>query len=224
MRSNLVQQELTRLGINSIALLNKTVRVAPDVMQKLRHLLDRKIERQDHELMETMEKLTIKRKEEKIPLAIRSRVVEKDCQSIVNTLVDSITKVVLLRTSYLERQHLTSTQPTQGVGIELKSSKPERVQCVDAKTEYESCSNCSSGDETLVGESTQESVRHSTGNRAPSGLNKLSRESIPGQLRDRILSGESRNMKNKSEVDCVDTISSSDEAKSQTWRNGSETT
>ena len=40
-RSNLVQQELTRLGINSIALLNRTVNMAPDVMLKLRDLLDR---------------------------------------------------------------------------------------------------------------------------------------------------------------------------------------
>ena len=38
-RSNLVQQELTRLGINSIALLNKTVNVAPDLLLKLRDLL-----------------------------------------------------------------------------------------------------------------------------------------------------------------------------------------
>ena len=41
-RSNLVQQELTRQSINSIALLNRTVNVAPDFMGKLRDLLDRK--------------------------------------------------------------------------------------------------------------------------------------------------------------------------------------
>ena len=41
--SNLVQQELTRLGVNSIALLNRTVNVAPDVMGKLRDLLDKRI-------------------------------------------------------------------------------------------------------------------------------------------------------------------------------------
>ena len=58
-RSNLVQQELTRLGINIIALLNKTVNVAPDVMLKLRDLLDREVERHDHEWMETMQGLTI---------------------------------------------------------------------------------------------------------------------------------------------------------------------
>ena len=43
-RSNLVQQELTRLGINSIALLNKTVNLAPDVMLELRDLLNREVE------------------------------------------------------------------------------------------------------------------------------------------------------------------------------------
>ena len=46
-RSNLVQQELTRLGINSIAPLNRTVNVAPDVMGKLCDLLDRELDRHD---------------------------------------------------------------------------------------------------------------------------------------------------------------------------------
>ena len=43
-RSNLVQQELTRLGINSMALLHRTVNVASDVMGKLRDLLDREVD------------------------------------------------------------------------------------------------------------------------------------------------------------------------------------
>ena len=42
-RSNLLQQELTRLGINTIALLNKTLNVTPVVMLKLRDLLDREV-------------------------------------------------------------------------------------------------------------------------------------------------------------------------------------
>ena len=58
-RSNLVHQELTRPGINSIALLNMTVNVAPDVMGKLRDLLDREVDRHDHEWMNTMQRLTI---------------------------------------------------------------------------------------------------------------------------------------------------------------------
>ena len=58
-RSNLAQQKLTRLGINTIALLNKTVNVALDVMLKLRDLLNREVESHDDEWMTTMQKLTI---------------------------------------------------------------------------------------------------------------------------------------------------------------------
>ena len=47
--SNLVEQEITSPGMNSIALLNKTVSVAPDVMRKLRDLLNREVETQDYE-------------------------------------------------------------------------------------------------------------------------------------------------------------------------------
>ena len=99
-RSNLVQQELIRLGVNSIALLNKTVNVAPDVMLKLRDLLDREVEKHDHEWMETMQRLTIAEKPEMSPVAIRSRDVELDCRLMVNQLVSSVPKDVLLRTSY----------------------------------------------------------------------------------------------------------------------------
>ena len=42
-RSNLVQQELARLGIKSIVLLNNTVNVAPDVMLKVSDLLNREV-------------------------------------------------------------------------------------------------------------------------------------------------------------------------------------
>ena len=63
--SILVQQELTRRCINSIALLNKMLIVAPDVMRNLRDLLDREVEKQDHKLMETMQRLTITGRTEK---------------------------------------------------------------------------------------------------------------------------------------------------------------
>ena len=76
-RSNLVQQELTRLSINSIALLNRTVHVAPDVMGRLRDLLDREADRHDCEWMETMQRLTVTEKTEKWPVSIRSRGVER---------------------------------------------------------------------------------------------------------------------------------------------------
>ena len=132
-RTNLVQQEHTRLGMNSIALLNKTVSVAPDIMRKLRYLLDREVERHDHEWMETMQRLTITERTEKRPVEIRSREVELDCRSIVNQLVSSIPKDVFLRSSYVERQLATGTQTVQAVSVKLRSSVTRRVQFTDAK-------------------------------------------------------------------------------------------
>ena len=211
-RSNLVQQEFTRIYINNIALLNKTVNVGPDVMRELRDLLDRENERQDHEWIETMQRRTITKRTEKRPVAIRSRNVERDCRLIVNQLVNSIPKDILLRTSYVECQQLTGTQCAQGVSVELKSSMARRVQLTDAKKEYGPCSDWSSGDETLSGESC------SIGSRQ----NDLSEALMPGRPKDRIWSGESRNKNNKSEGDSVDSISSSDVTKSQSWENVSE--
>ena len=141
-RTNLVQQEHTRLGINSIALLNYTVSVAPDTMRKLRYLTmisdegvdsDREVERHDHEWMETMQRLTITERTEKRPVVIRSRDVELDCRSIVNQLVSSIPKDVFLRYSYVELQLATGTQTVQVVSVKLRSSVTRRVQFTDAK-------------------------------------------------------------------------------------------
>ena len=121
-RSNLVQQELTRLGINSIALLNRTVNVAPDVMGKLRDLLDREVDRHDREWMETMQRLTVTEKTEKRPVIIRGRDVERDCRSIVNQLVTSMPKDVLLRTSFPEHGKPIPVQITEDVKVKSKSS------------------------------------------------------------------------------------------------------
>ena len=152
-RSNLVQQELTRLGINSMALLNKTVNVAPDVMRKLRDLLDREVDRHDREWMETMQRLTVTERTEKRPVSIRSRGVERDCRSIVNQLVSSMPKEVLLRTSFTEYGTLNQNQTTEEVRIRSKSSFTRRVHFTDAKEEYEPSPDCSSVDETMSGES-----------------------------------------------------------------------
>ena len=152
-RSDLVQHNITRLDINSMALLNKKVSLALDVMRNFRNQLDRKLERQDHDWMEIMRRLTITEKTDTRPIAIRSRDVEWDCQPIVNQLVNSIPMDVLLRTSNVEHQELTSTEPTQGVSVTLKSRVARRFQFVDAKEESKPCSDCSSGKETLSGES-----------------------------------------------------------------------
>ena len=150
-RSNLVQQELTRLGINSMALLNRTLKVAPDVMGKLRDLLDREMDRHDRDWMETMQRLTVTERTEKRPVSIRSRGVERDCRSIVNQLVSSMPKEVLLRTSFTEHGTLNQTQATEEVRINSRSSFARKVHFTDAREEYEPSPDCSCGDEQCPG-------------------------------------------------------------------------
>ena len=161
-RSNLVQQELTRLGINSISLLNKTVNVRPDVMLKV---LDTEFERHDHEWMKTMQRLTIAERTEKRPVAIRSREVEVVCRSIVNQLVSSIPKDVLPRNSYVECQQPIATQTALEVSVKLRSSVTRSVQFTETKEEYEG-ESCTFGP----------------------GQDDLSGKTMSKQPRDRVLS------------------------------------
>ena len=127
--------------------------MAPDVMGKLRDLLDREVNRHDREWMETMQRLTVTEKTEKRPVIIRSRGVERDCRLIVNQLVSSMPKDVLLRTSLTEHRTLTQVQATEEVRVKSRSSFTRKVLFTDAKEEYELSSDCSSGDETMFGES-----------------------------------------------------------------------
>ena len=195
-RSNLVQQELTRLGINSIALLNRTVNVALDVMGKLRDLLDREFDRHDREWMDTRQRLTATEKTEKRPVIIRGRDVGRECRSIVNQLVTSMPKDVLLRTSFPERGKSIPGQITEEVKVKSKSSFARKANFTDAKTEYEPGSDCFSGDETMSGESdifrpVQDDLSGARLMRPP---------------RDRILSGESRNITDRVKRDGMESL------------------
>ena len=49
LRSNLVQQELSRMNINSLSLRDKTVQFTLQVMRRLGELLERKVTRDDPE-------------------------------------------------------------------------------------------------------------------------------------------------------------------------------
>ena len=227
-RPNLVQQELTRLGINSMALLNRTVNVAPDVMGKLRDLLDREVDRHDREWMETMQRLTVTERTEKRPGSIRSRGVERDCRSIVNQLVSSMPKEVLLRTSFTEYGTLNQNQTTEEVRIRSKSSFTRRVHFTEAKEEYEPSPDCSSVDETLSGESdTFEPVKDDSSEESDTFepvQDDLSGERLTRPPRDRILSGESRNISDNLEYDVEESVDSSVDSRPQSWDNTSETT
>ena len=96
---------------------------------------------------------------------------------------------------------------------------------------YEPSSDCSSGDETLSGESCssgpgQDDLSGETIWKRPRER-ILSRELTSERPRDRILSGESRNIMNKLDDDDAESIGSSYDSQSQLsqpWENGSETT
>ena len=227
-RSNLVQQELTRLGINSIALLNRTVNMAPDVMGKLSDLLDGEVDRHNREWMETMQRLTVTERTEKRPVTIRSRDVERHCRSIVNQLGSSRPKDVLLRTSITEHREAIHVQTTEEVRVKSKPSFTGNVQFTDAREEYEPSSGCSSGDETLSGGScTFEPEHDNLSGEIVSGQPRdriLSEEPDSKRPMDRILSGESRNITDRLEHNVVESIDSSDDSRPQSWQNASETT
>ena len=221
-------QELTRLCINSIALLNKTVNVAPDVMGKLRDLLDKEVDRNDREWIETMQRLTVTEKTEKRPVIIRGRDVERDCRSIVNQLVTSLPKDVLLRTSFIELGRPTPVQVTEEVRVKSKSSFTRKVHFTDVKEVYEPSSDCSSWDETMSGQSdtsrpVQDDLSGERLLRPPRDRN-LSGESDSKRPMDRVLSGESRNITDRLEHDDAESFGSSDDSRPQSWDNASETT
>ena len=117
-------------------------------MLKLRDLLDIEVERHDHEWMETMQRLTNTEKTEKRPVTIRSRDAVRDCRSLVNQLVNSMLKDVFLRFLYTEHREATNVQTTKEVRVKSKSSVTRKVQFLEAREEYEPCSDSSSGDET----------------------------------------------------------------------------
>ena len=111
------------------------------------------MDRHDREWMETMHRLTVTERTEKRPVTIRSRGVERDCRSIVNQLVNSMPKDVLLRTSFTEHRTSIQVKATEEVRVRSKSSFTRKVNFTDTREEYEPSSDCSSGDETMSGES-----------------------------------------------------------------------
>ena len=60
--SNLVHKELSRINLNSLSLLDKTVQFTPEVIRMLGGLLERKVTRNDPELAAAMSSLTVSEK------------------------------------------------------------------------------------------------------------------------------------------------------------------
>ena len=62
LRSKFFQQELTRMDINSLSLLDKTIQVTPQVMRTLGDLLEREVERDNPEWTAAINSLRVKEK------------------------------------------------------------------------------------------------------------------------------------------------------------------
>ena len=92
LRSNLVQQELSRMNINSLSLLDKTVQVTPQVMRMLGGLLEREVTRDDPEWAAAMASLTVREKLKIKPSIRQYKDNERDCRSIVQQLVPQYPK------------------------------------------------------------------------------------------------------------------------------------
>ena len=65
-RSNLVQQELSRMNINSLSLLDKTLQVAYEAMSLMGRLLEKEVIRKDPEWAAAMASLAISEKKVRI--------------------------------------------------------------------------------------------------------------------------------------------------------------
>ena len=87
--SNLVQQELSFMSLNSLSLLDKTVHVTPQVMWMLGGLLEREVSRDDPEWAAAMESLRVSEKVKIMPSRRQHKEDEKDCRTIVQQLVSS---------------------------------------------------------------------------------------------------------------------------------------
>ena len=127
LRSNLVQQELSRMNINSLSLLDKTVQVTPQVMRMLGGLLEREVTRDDPEWAAAMASLTVSEKVKIMPSIRQHKDNERDCRSVVQQLVSSIPREVLVSTSYGRKEQGNDTR-TKTVTFEDQDGEGEKVE------------------------------------------------------------------------------------------------
>ena len=127
LRSNLVQQELSRMNINSLSLLDKTVQVTPQVIRMLSGLLEREVTRDDPEWTAAMASLTVCEKVKIKPSRRQHKENERDCRTIVQQLVSSIPQNVFTSTSYKRKDQGNDTQK-KTVSFEAQDKEGEKVE------------------------------------------------------------------------------------------------
>ena len=194
LRSNLVQQELSRMNIISLSLLDKTVQVTPQVMRMLGGLLEREVTRDDPEWAAAVASLTVSEKVKIMPSRRQHKENERDCRTIVQQLVSSIPHEVLTSVSYGRKERGNDTQKKKTVTFVDQNKENEKV-------ERNLVQNCSSG-ETNSEKSRRVQDQH-PGQGSLSGESDVD-EKVPDEKQDlenKVLSGEFRWMQRKYRTD-----------------------
>ena len=193
LRSNLVQQELSRMNINSLSLLDKTVQVTPQVMRMLGGLLEREVTRDDPEWTAAVASLTVSEKVKIMPSRRQHEENEKDCRTIVQKLVSSIPHEILTSTSYGRKEQGSSTR-RKTVTFADQDKKGEMV-------EQNLLQDLLSGETN--DEKSQRAQDQHPGQECFSGESEIE-EKIPDEKQDmenKVLSGEFRWMRRRHRYD-----------------------
>ena len=201
LRSNLVQQELSRMNINSLSLLDKTVQVTPQVMRMLGGLLEREVTRYDPEWTAAVASLAVSEKVKIMPSRRQHEENERDCRTIVQQIVSSIPQEILTSTSYGQKE--------QG-----SSKRRKTVTFVDRVKEGEEVEQNLLQD-YLSGEKDDEKNQRSQdqhpGRENKSGESEINEKILDEKqdLENKVLSGEFRWMRRKHRHDLEESAVSS---------------
>ena len=189
LRSNLIQQELSRMNINSLSLLVKTVQVTPQVMWMLFGLLEKEVTRDDPEWTAAVASLIVKEKVKIMPSGRQHEENESDCRTIVQQLVSSIPHEVLTSTSYGRKEEGSNTRRKT---VTFVDQEKEGV-----KVEQNLVQDCLSGE--MNKEKSQRVQEQHSGQGSLSGESEIDEE-IPDEKQDlgnKVLSGEFRWMRRR---------------------------
>ena len=195
LRSNLVQRKLSRMSINSLSLLDKTVQVTPQVMRLLGGLLEREREvtSDDPEWAAAVASLTVSEKVKIMPSRRQHKENERGCRTIVQQLVSSMPHEILTTTSYGRKEQWNDTRK-ETVTFVVQDKESE-------KFERNLVQDCLSGETN--GERSRRVQDKHPGQGSLSGKSDVD-EKVPDGKQDpenKVVSGEFRWMRRKHRTD-----------------------
>ena len=193
LRLNLAQQELSRMNLNSLSLLDKTVQVTPQVMRMLDGFLEREETRDDPEWAAAVASLTVREKVKIMPSRRQNEENERDCRTIVQQLVSSIPHEVLTSTSYGRKEQGSNTRRKTVTFVD-QDKEGEKVE----RNLVQDCLSGETSDEKSQRVQDQHPRQGSL-----SGESDVDEEVPDGKqdLENKVLSGEFRWMRRKHRTD-----------------------